>query len=277
MSSQRRLSLLHRRRRDLPRRRRHAAAGHGDRDRPPVQRPRRRQGPLAAVEIDSVGRRTGNVRPRGSLRAGDLSELLKTTPEYLTPPQSGTSWSRSFLEAVLPLPERGVRVRGRRHLPRDPGRRDGGASRRGGATRRVSAPLVLPVDRAGLRGAGRAGLRRYDVAIDALERHCRRVGLPADPEGWRRRSWVHRLRAVAAEIDALIDSDVAGCPLPMDARASSERRMTIEFRPSREPRTAGRRMLLCMDSGMSRVKESADLGAGRGLSRQRDTAALGSR
>jgi hypothetical protein len=27
-----------------------------------------------------------------------------------------------------------------------------------------------------------------------------------------------------------------------------------------------------MDSGMSRVKESADLGAGQGLSRQRDTA-----
>jgi hypothetical protein len=34
-------------------------------------------------------------------------------------------------------------------------------------------------------------------------------------------------------------------------------------------------MLLCMDSGMSRVKESADLGAGQGLSRQRDTAHWG--
>jgi hypothetical protein len=31
-------------------------------------------------------------------------------------------------------------------------------------------------------------------------------------------------------------------------------------------------MLLCMDSGMSRVRESADLGAGEGLSRQRETA-----
>ena len=33
------------------------------------------------------------------------------------------------------------------------------------------------------------GIRSYDIAIDALERNCRRLGLPADPEGWRRRSW----------------------------------------------------------------------------------------
>jgi hypothetical protein len=58
-------------------------------------------------EIDDHGRRTGNVRPRGSLPAGDISGLLDDTPEYLMPPQSGTAWSRSFLKAVLPLPERG--------------------------------------------------------------------------------------------------------------------------------------------------------------------------
>src|SRR5215207_2804230 len=58
-------------------------------------------------EIDDQGRRTGNVRPRGSLPAGNMFGLLHHTPEYPTPPQSGTAWSRSFLEAVLPLPERG--------------------------------------------------------------------------------------------------------------------------------------------------------------------------
>jgi glycosyltransferase involved in cell wall biosynthesis len=159
-------------------------------------------------EIDSEGRRTGNVRPRGSLPAGDVSELLNSTPEYLTPPQSGTAWSRSFLELVLPLPERGFE--------------SGGADTflaiqavAFGELRAAAEPLGEYRVHSASQWTGRdfeerleLGLRRYDVAIAALERHCRRQGLPADAEGWRRRSWFHRLRAVAAGIDALIDSDV---------------------------------------------------------------------
>lgn len=159
-------------------------------------------------EIDDQGRRTGNVRPRGSLPAGNMFGLLHHTPEYPTPPQSGTAWSRSFLEAVLPLPERGFE--------------SGGADTflaiqaiAFGELRAAAEPLGEYRLHSASQWTGRdfeerveLGLRRYDVAIDALEHHCRRMGLPADPEGWRRRSWFHRLRAVAADIDALIAPDV---------------------------------------------------------------------
>lgn len=159
-------------------------------------------------EIDDQGRRTGNVRPRGTLPAGDMSGLLHDTPEYLTPPQSGTAWSRSFLEAVLPLPERWFE--------------SGGADTflaiqaiAFGELRAAAEPLGEYRLHSTSQWTGRdfderveLGLRRYDVAIDALEQHCRRRGLPADPESWRPRSWFHRLRAVAADIDALIPTDV---------------------------------------------------------------------
>jgi glycosyltransferase involved in cell wall biosynthesis len=159
-------------------------------------------------EIDDQGRRTGNIRPRGSLPAGDISALLSQTPEYLTPPQSGTAWSRSFLEAVLPLPEQGFE--------------SGGADTflaiqaiAFGQLRAAAEPLGEYRVHAASQWTGRdfeerleLGLQRYDVAIDALEQHCRRAGLPADAEGWRKRAWFHRLRAVAAEMDALIAPDV---------------------------------------------------------------------
>lgn len=159
-------------------------------------------------EIDDQGRRTGNVRPRGDLLEGDISGLLRYTPEYLTPPQSGTAWTRSFLEAVLPLPERGFESGGADTFLAIQAVAFGGL----GA---AAEPLGEYRLHSASQWTGRTfderlelGLRRYDVAIDALEQHCRRMGLPADAEGWRRRSWFHRLRAVAEDIDALIPTDV---------------------------------------------------------------------
>lgn len=159
-------------------------------------------------EIDDQGRRTGNVRPRGDLLEGDISGLLRYTPEYLTPPQSGTAWTRSFLEAVLPLPEQGFESGGADTFLAIQAVAFGGL----GA---AAEPLGEYRLHSASQWTGRTfderlelGLRRYDVAIDALEQHCRRMGLPADAEGWRRRSWFHRLRAVAEDIDALIPTDV---------------------------------------------------------------------
>ncbi len=159
-------------------------------------------------EIDDQGRRTGNVRPRGDLLEGDISGLLRYTPEYLTPPQSGTAWTRSFLEAVLPLPERGFESGGADTFLAIQAVAFGGL----GA---AAEPLGEYRLHSASQWTGRTfeervelGLRRYDVAIDALEQHCRRMGLPADAEGWRRHSWFHRLRAVAEDIDALIATDV---------------------------------------------------------------------
>jgi glycosyltransferase involved in cell wall biosynthesis len=159
-------------------------------------------------EIDSEGRRTASVRPRGSLPAGDVSGLLHHTPEYLTPPQSGTAWSRSFLEAVLPLPEQGL----------ESGGSDIFLSIQAVAFGELRA-AAEPLGEYRLHSASQwtardfeerveLGIRCYDISIDALEQHCRRMGLPADAEGWRRRSWFYRVRAVAADIDALIGSDV---------------------------------------------------------------------
>jgi glycosyltransferase involved in cell wall biosynthesis len=160
-------------------------------------------------EIDDRGRRTGNLRPRGTLPAGDLSGLLSQNPEYLTPPQSGTAWSRSFLEAVLPLPERGFE--------------SGGADTflaiqaiAFGELRASAEPLGEYRLHSASHWTGltfgervETGLRRYDIAIHALEQNCRRRGLPADADGWRRRSWFHRLRAIATQIDALIPTDAS--------------------------------------------------------------------
>ena len=64
------------------------------------------------LEIDEHDVLTGNVIPRTGLAKGNLGELvLRNGPESLVfPPTSGNAWRRSFLQAVLPIPEQGYRL-----------------------------------------------------------------------------------------------------------------------------------------------------------------------
>jgi hypothetical protein len=72
--------------------------------------------PLATV--DEFGRHTGQFYPSEPLPEGDLSRSVIDGGEsgYVWPMTSGNAWSRSFLERVLPIPEREYRTSGESYL-----------------------------------------------------------------------------------------------------------------------------------------------------------------
>ncbi len=149
-------------------------------------------------EIDAEGGRNGAFRPRAPMPEGDLkARMLAEGPDScLHPPTSGSAWSRRFLAQVLPLPE----------IERE--HRLGSAS--ADACLSTLAPLFgriqtirEPQGCYRIHGqndyAGQALNRkvRHDFLIYThrcalLEGVCRRLGLPADPEVWKRQHAYYR-------------------------------------------------------------------------------------
>jgi glycosyltransferase involved in cell wall biosynthesis len=184
-------------------------------------------------EIDAQGRKTGYRQPAEALAKGDLRQtVLQDGPgQYTTSPSSARAYARSFLEKVFPLPEieKEIRV--------------GAADWDDYLS--MLAPLFGRVERLARPGGGyrihgsndyssksfadklQRELRLAEHRYKALSRFCRRLGYPADPAGWREKSWYGQLdralRVIAASIPAgatlvLIDQDnwetedrVAGC------------------------------------------------------------------
>ena len=137
-------------------------------------------------EIDAAGERTGTIHPRSPIAQGDLRSLAIERGPMTgnSPPTSGNAWSRTFLEAVLPIPEEPFRINA-----------DGYLLTLAWAYGEVrSAPKPLGVYR--VHGANHFGSKpenerlsihreRFDYLCDALELHLTAMGVPADAAVWK--------------------------------------------------------------------------------------------
>ena len=153
------------------------------------------------------GRRTGQLRPREPLPAGDrLDALLAEGPDSQAhPPTSGSAWRRDFLERVFPIPG----------LERELGIGSASAD----AYLAALAPLYGPI---GSLGEPRGTYRLHDESdytalpfSDRLRRdlatfrqrcaavveHSRALGIDVDPDRWTAASWVGRLEVAVDEIE----------------------------------------------------------------------------
>ncbi len=155
--------------------------------------------PLA--EMDADGQLLGGVNPPVQLPAGDLFELVadRGPGAYPTPPSSGNAYGRSFLDRVLPMPER-LRVCADGYLY-------------------DLAPLYGPVARLDQPGGAirfhdqsNFMARRYDdrlphsvlaheVTIVQMARRCRELGREPDVAAWQEQSWPIRSQRALEDID----------------------------------------------------------------------------
>ena len=157
--------------------------------------------------VDPTGLRTYGLSPARPLDEGDLRDaVVRDGPEaYTWSPTSGNLWSRTFLERVLPLEEH--RERGLAYV-------DATLASLAPLFGRIDAVHVPLADRRVHGGNLSRGLafdakleldrRGYDYRCELLARWCRELGLEADPDGWRARSWLHRFPRARARIEDLV-------------------------------------------------------------------------
>lgn len=147
--------------------------------------------------IDEAGAMSGQVVPAFPLGDGDLrsARISEGVQEHDWPPTSGNAWTRSFLDAVLPMPEAEYVTCPDLYL--------GALAGAVGLVKKVSQPQSL------YRVHGNNNwnkitrteeLRRLDHCLTALENQLRATGANPDSERWRARSWLHRLFRAAEEI-----------------------------------------------------------------------------
>ena len=158
--------------------------------------------------IDDRGRETGDRFPDDPLAEGDVrSKLIEAGPEgYNWPPTSGNAWARSFLDAVMPLPESEFRtcpdyylatlapLHGRIGLVREPQ----GFYRIHGTNHGWTGPMD---ERLAVLG------KRLEFCLEALQRHARDNGFEIDPDACKANSWHHwlsRLYQATRELDVVI-------------------------------------------------------------------------
>jgi glycosyltransferase involved in cell wall biosynthesis len=156
-------------------------------------------------EVSEDGNRTGQIRPRHELAEGDLrAVVMRDGPDsYITAPMSGNAWSRPFLERVLPIPPLA-----------DPSWADAyffGLAPLFGLVKRISDPqgcyrLHGKNNYASTAFEKRVAedLVRYNARCDIVARHCRALGITVDAEGWKERSWLHRLDQAVRDIDSVV-------------------------------------------------------------------------
>ena len=151
--------------------------------------------------IDAQGRRTGELIPRQPPHGGALREaLVRVGPDACDfVPNSGHLFHRSVCDATLPLPDD----------PRCDS--DSVLAMVAGLMGRVAVlPEPMGLYRvhgrnkyAALGFLGKLEHDRGSVAFrcQLLAEHCRRLGLPAEPERWRAQAWVERVATAVAEIE----------------------------------------------------------------------------
>ncbi|MBW3623993.1 MAG: glycosyltransferase [Armatimonadetes bacterium] len=160
--------------------------------------------------VDEKGNRTGQQKPSGALSEGDLrSVVLESGPtSCISSPTSGNTWTREFLEKVLPVPEESAyyRVCADEYLYT--------LAPVFGSVKMIPEPLGTYrihdkniyssrtfEEKLQLELAGHAEQCR------ALSRTLQRHGIPVDLEAWERNSWFHRLDESIRELRALIPED----------------------------------------------------------------------
>jgi ABC-type multidrug transport system ATPase subunit len=167
------------------------------------------QWPLSSM--DPVGRLTGELTPAGGLDEGDLRDaILRDGPEgYRWAPGSGNLFGRSFLEMVVPLDETWTHCRGHAYSDAELAT----LAPLFGRIESLERPLTgrryhdanATLDEVGFEAKLDAHTQRYDYRCDLLAEWCQKLGLDADPQGWRDRSWLHRFPRLRAEIESLVE------------------------------------------------------------------------
>jgi hypothetical protein len=158
-------------------------------------------------EVDTRGRKTGNLIPREALSAGDLREVVRRAGpwSWITPPTSGNAWARWFVERIFPMPEAEYRICADTYLV-------------------ALAPLFGPIRSVSLpqgsyrihgesnfRGRSfdeklREGVRVYDQQCRAITNQFRDMGVSTEAEAWKRSSWLHWLHAATEQIAEVVPS-----------------------------------------------------------------------
>jgi len=173
--------------------------------------------------IDGDGQFMGIEDPAGTLAEGDWKQrVLDQGPgSYPAPPSSGNTWSRAFLEAVMPMPEPVYFVAADGYL-------------------RALAPLFGPVasvqepivsyrvhggntSHAGWKKDPQWRLARdtkvYEQMCEDLARFATKLGHPKRAEDWTGRKWIHLLRKHVAHRGNA--HDVADASLTTTLRAAA--------------------------------------------------------
>jgi glycosyltransferase involved in cell wall biosynthesis len=158
--------------------------------------------------IDENGRRTGQRYPDSPLPDGDRrAALLRAGPTTeLSPPTSGNAWARTFLDAVLPMPEALYHISADKYLMElapffgtlralhDPL----SLYRRHGRGSQLDTPLEARLARE---------LAFYDHYTAVVCEHLAGLGLTVDLDAWRLNSWWHRQQRALRDIAALPPSN----------------------------------------------------------------------
>ncbi len=157
------------------------------------------QWPLA--EIDERGRPTGRLVPEEGLRGGALRSALieHGLEEYDWPPTSGNAWSRDLLDELLPMPEAPYRTCPDIYL---------------GALARLYGHIEVldePQSFYRVHGQNNVGRITYDEERERLDHvyaslreRLREQGVEVDVEGWKARSWVHRLPRLREDLRSVL-------------------------------------------------------------------------
>lgn len=129
-----------------------------------------------------------------NLPEGDLRDLVvRRGPHgYRWPPTSGNAWARATLERLLPIPEAEFTTCPDLFLALAP---------LFGLVRRIAEPQTLSRLH-GQRNSGRdsfeervaVGARRIARCLEALERHCRALGIPIDTQEWEQGYWWRQIQ-----------------------------------------------------------------------------------
>jgi glycosyltransferase involved in cell wall biosynthesis len=158
------------------------------------------------IMIDEGSHPMDELFPQEMLPSGDLRRLAaEMGPGTLvTSATSGNAFPRWLLEKIMPIEPETLRMCADQYMIR---------------LAPLFGPLtVLPEPQSLYRRHRASGYadasfdRQLELGYETIEgliepyaRWCRKLGLPADPDGWRRSSWFHRLREIVERLDNLID------------------------------------------------------------------------
>jgi len=156
-------------------------------------------------EIDREGVSTGSIHPKGELPEGDLlPTVLQDGPaSHLNPPTSGNAWRRSFLQAVLPMPEQLYRTWGDTYLQE--------LVPLFGEMRTVRSPQGFYRVHGGNAYASISFEERLQRGVEVYDDICMHMaarlgeqGIKIDPESLKKSSWFHRVQKATEQLTSVI-------------------------------------------------------------------------
>jgi hypothetical protein len=183
-------------------------------------------------KVDEDGNRLGSIHPQEKLAAGSWrGHMIEHGPVSLPqPPTSGNAWRRSFLQAVLPLPEH-----------EDKHGADGFLRKLAplyGEMRTIDEPQGCYRVHSKNYGAGRGlfftfrrALKRFPIYCDLASEHLARLGFSVNSSAWRgpgsEFAWLRDSVALYDDISSviplhtsvvLVDNGMLGAELLPDCR-----------------------------------------------------------